>query len=652
MQWCITDDLSPYDPRERRAGRNPMVIESLRALILEGSGSGVQAIAAELRAAAPAFHFQAVDDEPRLRAALSDAWDVVVADYALAALPPVRALAILREKGAVAPLIVIGDSIGEEAAAMCVRNGAADFLLRSNLPRLARAIQDALQLRRQRQEEGRAANLEVAQRLAAGVGHEFNNLLTVMGGYSGILVRQPQLPAPVKDKLKEIDDAARRASQLTGQLLAFARKHIRQPGVLDLHAVLAGMEPLLKSILGPAVELRLRFDPDLGLIHADHGEIEQLIMNLALNGRDAMSGAGALEIEAGRSSDGQVEVSVTDHGCGMTPETQARIFEPFFTTKKVGQGIGMGLSIVYGIVNAIGGRIEVESSIDHGSTMRVLLPRFDLVPTTPLQDIPIPDAAPEPRADIPAGAAPRETILVVEDQNQLRSLIVSVLEPIGFNVLAAANAGEAIELCGAYGQSIDVLLTDVQMPDITGVELAEMIQENYPWVKTIYMSGSEGHGLAAQAPGQVTMLRKPFTPKTLVGRIREALDCSTAPSVLVVDDDAQIRNLLRHVLGEAGYRVEEAAGGRQALERVNQKTPDLLITDLIMPEVEGMETITRIRKIAPSLKIIAMSGSLDSVYLDTARVLGASATFSKPLQLEALLAAVSGLLQPDVTPAI
>jgi CheY-like chemotaxis protein len=478
--------------------------------------------------------------------------------------------------------------------------------------------------------------------------------VTVIGGYGSLLIREPRLPASVKSKLQEIDDAGRRAAQLTGQLLAFASKHVRQPSLMDVNGVIGGIEPVLRSVLGDAIELRLQLQQAPGVVHTDVGGLEQVLLNLAANARDAMDHAGVLEIATSTMPGGSIAIAMTDHGCGMTPETRSRIFEPYFTTKGTGKGAGMGLSIAYGIVKAAGGQITVESAVSRGSTFRVILPLFE--PGTP-----DPARAIKARTDLftPVSAAVEkksalcrhETILLVEDQEQMRELVLAVLEPHGYYILAAGSAGEAIELCAAHEGPIDLLLTDIQMPDVSGTELARMMYESYPQMKTIYMSGSEDWGRGPQTRDPNAFLLKPFHPKDLAEKVREVLDLSTSPSVLVVDDDPQIRSLLRNVLGEAGYSVEEAHGGRQALDRVRQKMPDLLITDLIMPEMEGMETITRIRKAAPRLKIIAMSGCVDSLYLDTARMLGAHATFAKPLALDALLAAVSGLLHQPATVA-
>jgi PAS domain S-box-containing protein len=370
-----------------------------------------------------------------------------------------------------------------------------------------------------------ALKMEAIGRLAGGVAHDFNNSLGVILGYTELLMRQAS-PAQ-RGKLAEILKATQRASTLTRQLLTFSRKQAVDPKVLDLNALLADVEKMLRRLIGEDVALTIVPGADLGRVKADPGQLEQVVMNLCLNARDAMPGGGRLRIETSNTEldTGQaarhppmvpgryVMLAVTDTGSGIEKETQARIFEPFFTTKEQGKGTGLGLALVYGIVKHAGGYVWVYSEAGQGTAFKIYLPRVD-EPTTPV-------AAPE-RPLVPKGS---ETILLVEDEASLRGIAREILEEHGYRVMEAAGPDEAIAIAKGHAGAIHLLLTDVVMPRMNGRVLAETLVAARPGLRVLFMSGYTDDVIAHSgvlASGAL-MLEKPFTMLALLGRVRRAL---------------------------------------------------------------------------------------------------------------------------------
>jgi signal transduction histidine kinase/CheY-like chemotaxis protein len=369
--------------------------------------------------------------------------------------------------------------------------------------------------------------MEAIGRLAGGVAHDFNNLLTVIIGRAHLL--ETRLGGVDLRDIHLLYRTALRAADLTEQLLTFSRKQARQPRMLDLNEVVTSMSSLLRRLIGEHVELSTRTAPDLGQVEADPAQIEQVIMNLAVNARDAMPEGGRLEIETADVHVGPSEIrrhpvlepgryvvlAVTDTGCGMDGGTQERIFEPFFTTKDVGKGTGLGLAMVYGIVKQSGGHITVESEPDRGSRLTVFLPR-------------VADPAPAPLAAEPA-ATPLtgdETILLVEDEPDVRALARQILSARGYLVLEAADAQSALALCDQHPGPIDLMLTDVVMPRMSGWQLARALAGRRPATKVLFMSGYPRSQILRNptAGADFELLSKPFSPSSLAGRVREALD--------------------------------------------------------------------------------------------------------------------------------
>jgi two-component system cell cycle sensor histidine kinase/response regulator CckA len=328
--------------------------------------------------------------------------------------------------------------------------------------------------------------------------------------------------------LSEVEKAAQRASELTSQLLAFSRKQMLSPRVLDLNPVLTGLERMLKRLLGEDVRLSFLAGEPLDRIHADPGQLEQVIVNLAVNARDAMPAGGNLTIETSNAeldedyawshpevtAGAYVVLSVSDTGEGMDRATQARIFEPFFTTKEQGKGTGLGLATVYGIVRQSGGHIEVESEPGQGTTFRIYLPRTDRAAQTP--------ALPQPGSQELRGS---ETVLLVEDEDQVRALVRSVLHKNGYHVLEAQNGGEAFLLCEKHPEPIQLLLTDLVMPRMNGRELAERLAPLRPTMKVLYMSGYTEDSVFHEGllKSDIAFLPKPLSSEALLRKVRHTL---------------------------------------------------------------------------------------------------------------------------------
>jgi two-component system, cell cycle sensor histidine kinase and response regulator CckA len=361
--------------------------------------------------------------------------------------------------------------------------------------------------------------MEAIGQLAGGVAHDFNNLLTVICGYGDLLTKQPEISETGREYAQEILEAAKRAAQLTRQLLAFGRRQVLQLRTVNLNGVARDLEKLLRRLIGEDVELRTAYAADPGLVKVDPGQIEQVIMNLVVNARDAMPKGGLLTIEtANVDLDGMphVMLTVTDSGSGMDSETAARVFEPFFTTKEIGKGTGLGLAMTYGIVKQSGGDIRVYTELGRGTTFKIYLPRLE--------------RAEEPAAEsVPFNLRKvqgTETILVLEDENALRGLIRQVLSRAGHTVLDTGDPEEAIQLCQRHPGDIALFITDMVLPKLSGPQVAERVLQLRPGVRIIYTSGYPGK---ASIPNRLrqygtTFFEKPFTPDTLVRKVRAVLD--------------------------------------------------------------------------------------------------------------------------------
>jgi two-component system, cell cycle sensor histidine kinase and response regulator CckA len=376
-----------------------------------------------------------------------------------------------------------------------------------------------------------ANKMDAIGQLAGGIAHDFNNLLTAILGYAEVVGEQLRHDPRLSGQLREITRAGQTAASLTRQLLAFSRRQVLQPTVLDLNIVLSDVDKMLRRLIGEHIDVVVEFGEGLRCVRADAGQVEQVIVNLAVNARDAMRQGGRITIRTcemvlaadnphGLPAGPAVALVVTDTGCGMDAETQAHIFEPFFTTKEPGKGTGLGLSTVYGIVAQSGGAVTVESAVGRGTTFHVILPGLDQAAHV---------AAPA-LSPIAARGRGTETVLLVEDEPGVRSLSKLALESAGYTVLAAASPEEAIRMANGHAGAIDLILTDVIMPLMNGRDLAEWLLVRHPGAKILFMSGYTDdtllpHGVAV---GEIAFMHKPFTPTTLLQRVRDILDAAPA----------------------------------------------------------------------------------------------------------------------------
>jgi two-component system cell cycle sensor histidine kinase/response regulator CckA len=649
----------------------------LRILMVEDSATDAKLVIKEVRPTGRSVEFERVDTAEAMRAALERELDVVISDWSMPRFSAPAALAILKEKGLDLPFIIVSGTIGEDTAVEAMRAGAHDFVLKDKLGRLTPAIERELReckeraARRQaegalresearfrtlydsgiigitiadvhgnildandaylnmigysreelvrgairwaeltppefghlaarsveqlqasgiappwetesfrkdgsrvpvmvgvamldypkciaitadltarkqaeaglarveealRQSEGQlrqAQKMEAVGRLAGGVAHDFNNVLSVILSYGELIIGDLKPSDPLRADIEEIRKAASRAAGLTRQLLMFSRQQVVEPKVVDLHEVLMGMDKMLQRILGEDVDLVSMPPKSVGRVKVDPSHIEQVILNLVVNARDAMPTGGKLTIETANvvldegyaqahvpaKAGPHVMMAVSDTGTGMDRETQARIFEPFFTTKEMGKGTGLGLSTVFGIVQQSGGNIWVYSEPGKGTTFKVYLPRVDEeVDSIRLQVA-------------PATLGGSETVLLVEDEEQVRTIVQSILRRQGYRVIPAQHAGEALLLCESHPGPIELLLTDVVMPQMSGPELATRLAVTRPEMKVLCMSGYTDDSIVRHGvlESGVAFLQKPITPASLATKVREVLDGSGPP---------------------------------------------------------------------------------------------------------------------------
>jgi two-component system cell cycle sensor histidine kinase/response regulator CckA len=642
----------------------------LRVLLVEDSPSDAKLVLREIRAAGHAVEFERVEDAPAMRAALTrQGWDVVISDWSMPKFSALAALTVMKTAGLDLPFLIVSGTVGEDLAVEAMRAGAHDYVLKDKLVRLAPALERELRehqvreahrtseqalrasearfsrltqsgiigvvvgdlfgnileaneaflaivgypraalmagelrwqdlaepasrlatelgleelraggiatpheeqyvrkdgsqvavlvgmatfdtsrliafmvdltpqkraeeaLRHSEEQLRQAQKMEAVGRLAGGIAHDFNNLLSVILSYSEMLVEQFPVGDPRRDDLAEIGKAGQRGADLTRQLLMFSRQEVVEPRVLDLDVVLAQTDKMLQRIVGEDVDIVYVGAPTQARVRADPGHIEQVIVNLVVNARDAMPGGGKLTVEMknvvlgeayarehlGIGAGKYVMLAVSDTGMGMDRQTQKRIFEPFFTTKERGKGTGLGLSTVFGIVQQCGGGIWVSSEPGHGTTFKVYLPRVEAQT----------DATPTPEAQVAPLEAlvGSETILLVEDEDQIRAVARGILRKQGYHVMEAGNGDEALLQSKEFDGTIDLLVTDVVMPKMGGIELAERLAQSRPTMKVLCMSGYTDDALVRHGAmkGSIAYLQKPITPEKLARRVRRLLD--------------------------------------------------------------------------------------------------------------------------------
>ncbi|MFU8819005.1 MAG: response regulator [Desulfurivibrio sp.] len=515
--------------------------EKLRVLLVEDADDDATLILRALKRGGYAPEHLRVETAAELQAALDQQpWDLVLSDYAMPSFSGLAALELVRGHGLDAPFILVSGAVGEETATEIMRKGARDYVMKDKLARLVPAVRRELAETRERQQRlqnekklqarlSQAQKMEAIGTLAGGVAHDFNNLLTVIKGYAEIALLRVKEDQPGHEELQGILEAARRSAELTRQLLAFARKQTVIPQRLDLNQTVGGMLTMLRRLIGEGIDLRWLPAANLWPVRIDPGQVDQILANLCVNARDAVGGEGRISIEttnilldreycaghADAKPGEYVLLTVSDNGVGMSRETQEHIFEPFFTTKAVGQGTGLGLATVYGIIKQNEGFINFYSEPGQGTTFRIYLPHRNEPRTEP--------AAPGPAPAHPVGG--RETILLVEDEEAILKVTARILEGLGYRVLAAAGSSAALELAAQYAGKIDLLLSDVVMPECNGQELARQIIALNPAIRCLFMSGYTADVISSNGLLEhgINFLAKPFSLPELAAKVRSAL---------------------------------------------------------------------------------------------------------------------------------
>ncbi|HWM10132.1 MAG TPA: response regulator [Solirubrobacteraceae bacterium] len=501
--------------------------------------------------------------------------------------------------------------------------------------------------------------LESVGRLAGGIAHDFNNLMTVVIGFSDLLLAARGDEKTRRGYVKEIKRSGERATALSQQLLAFGRRQLLRPVVLDLNAVVADMEALVRRLIGEDIDLLVMPGPDLSSVKVDRSNLEQVVMNLVINARDAMPDGGHITIETAnvlveddthpeKSPGAYVMLTVSDSGVGMDPQTQESIFEPFFTTKDPGKGTGLGLSVVFGIVKQSGGSISVYSEPGHGATFRIYLPATLEAAV---------QAEPVAPAEILRGT---ETILVVEDEEGVRVLIGQLLREHGYTVIATGSPEEALTLSEHHDGPIDLLVTDMVMPRLSGREIADRLRPERPDMAVLYVSGYTGDAMIHRGllEPDARFLTKPFKARELLGVVREILDETTGPRaagervvpplegpptrVVLADDEASVRGVIATVLGaEPDFEVvAEAATTSEAIAAVEEHDPDLLLLDVDMPGGGGTVVSRAVAERRPATVVVALTGAAESETVREMLAAGSAGYLLKGTPTAELLASV------------
>jgi two-component system, cell cycle sensor histidine kinase and response regulator CckA len=523
------------------AGASP---RPLRVLIADDSENDVVLILHGLRKAGYEPQYERVCAAPAMLAALQkQTWDVVISDYEMPGFGGFEALDLVKQSGHDLPFILVSAVVSEETAVAAMKAGAHDFIMKRKLARLGPAIERELReaqtraarktaeaaLRHSEDQLRQAQKLEAVARLAAGVAHDFNNILTAISGHSEMLLRQLDAEDARRKNAEQIEKCAYLAAAITRQLLTFSRKQAIEPRVLKINDVIRNVEKMLRRLIGEDVELCTTLDAAAGQIKADPSQLEQVIMNLAVNARDAMPTGGKIVIATANATVEQnrlkevaalnpgeyVVLSVTDTGTGMTEEVKGHLFEPFFTTKPQGKGTGLGLATCFGIVKQSSGHIELDSESGKGTTFRIYFPR--------VEDAVEPVGRESLRTQ-PAGGT--ETVLLVEDETMVRELAVATLRERGYTVIEASNGEEGLSAGRRHGGKIDLVLTDVVMPVMCGREMADTLRQSHPDTRVLFTSGYSEEVIArhgALRPG-LEFLQKPYLAATLARRVREILD--------------------------------------------------------------------------------------------------------------------------------
>lgn len=475
--------------------------------------------------------------------------DIVIADYSLPDLTGIEAIHILQERNIKLPVILITGMGNELIAVDSLREGAIDYILKKNITGFAARVSRALDIwadrqaietveaekKKLQQQLFQSQKMESVGRLAGGIAHDFNNLLTGIMGYASLSLRSLPEGTSVSKNIQTIIDVSKRASHLVKQLLLFSRKIPLEFKMLDINHLVEENVSFIRRMVEETVEIKLDLASDLPLVKSDQGQLTQVIINFAINARDAMNGKGVLTIKTERiSSDSElvdnkpapgikeyILLSVNDTGCGIALEDQQNIFDPFFTTKEVGKGTGLGLAIVYSIVSGHGGWVDVISDKDEGATFRVFLP---VIAEGAQEGETVQDGS-QSQEFVRQLIRGQETILIVEDEELLRSFTTEMLEDLGYNILVATNGEEALAVYAENSDSIDLVVSDMVMPEKSGMELFSELKTTKPDIKFILVTGycleeTEGHVLRSMS----AILMKPYTTEKIAALIRKVLD--------------------------------------------------------------------------------------------------------------------------------
>ena len=509
----------------------------LRLLLIEDQENDARLLLHELDRIGYEVTWERVETRDAMTAALKHSeWDIIISDFDLPQFSAQRALAVCKEHGAELPFVIVSGTIDEEAAVESLKLGADDFISKSRLARLGPAIargrRDVEGRKARRSAEGRlrqVQKMEALGQLAGGVAHDFNNLLGVIQGYGELLIKHHAGDDTSTNRLTQILQAASRAAALTRQLLTFSRQQPLLAKPLDLNLVVDGLEPMLRRLITEDIQIVTVLDERLHRVKADPTQVEQVLMKLVINARDAMSAGGQLTIETGNLAVGEsylathpdatpgphAMLAVSDTGHGMGADTLLHVFEPFFTTKEQGKGTGLGLATVYGIVRQSGGHVAVYSELGRGTTFKVYLPRTE--------EAGMPDAATEV-AHLRHGGS--ETIALVEDEPSLRAVIHDMLEEDGYRVVDGDSPEACLAAAEAHAGPIHLVLTDLVMPRINGIEAAAQVRRVHPAAKVLFMSGyaDAAAGHLGNLPEGHAFLQKPFSVDVLLRKVREVLD--------------------------------------------------------------------------------------------------------------------------------
>jgi len=531
-------------PNQSDAPETTATPKPLRALIADDSENDVLIMLHVLRKAGYQVEYERVWTAAAMKAALQrQTWDIVISDYEMPNFGGFEALQVLKENGQDLPFILVSAVVSEETAVAAMKAGAHDYIMKRKLARLVPAIERELReaqtriagkaaeaaLRQSEEQLQQAQKLEAVGRLAAGVAHDFNNILTAITGHSELMLRQLGADDPRRKHAEQIEKSAYMAAALTRQLLTFSRKQVIEPRVLKLNEVILNIEKMLRRLIGEDIEFHTVLDPTAGHIKADPGQIEQVIMNLAVNARDAMLNGGKLTLTTASttldekylknfpelSAGEYVLLAVADTGTGMSDEVKAHLFEPFFTTKPAGKGTGLGLATCFGIVKQNGGHINVYSELGSGTTFRIYFPQ--------VRSEVEPDRVHTKSVEVAGGG---ETVLLVEDETAVRELAALTLREKGYTVFEAANGKDGLRLARRQDGKIDLVLTDVVMPVMGGKEMADTLHESYPETKVLFTSGYTEDAIGHHGvlrPG-IVFLQKPYMAATLARKVREVLD--------------------------------------------------------------------------------------------------------------------------------